>query len=119
MERRIAKIAVSRCNHSERMYGVRMEKGQEGWTYNWAFKLNSDTAKREKYTETSLEGMLIRDSNYPGCPYCGANYFIVCGDCGKLSCNNAHGEYFTCGWCGMEGKLKNYSGDGFKAGGDR
>lgn len=114
-----ARIAVCRCNQKERIYGVRMERRGSEWLYNWAFELNPETAKRERYEEDSVEGMLVKDPEYPGCPYCGAEYFVVCGGCGKLSCNNAMGTTFKCGWCGMEGTLTNYTGDGFQSGGDR
>ena len=116
----LARIAVCRCNQKEQIYGVRMENRGNKWVYNWAFKLKPDTAEREKYGETSaVEGMLVKDEDYPGCPYCRAQYFIVCGGCGRLSCNNSNGSNFKCGWCGMEGELTNYTGDGFRAGGDR
>jgi len=114
-----ARIAVCRCNQKERIYGVRIERKDSEWRYTWAFELNPETARREKYGEESVEGMLVKDPGYPGCPYCGAEYFIVCGNCGKLSCNKTSGNTFKCEWCGTEGTLTNYTGDGFRSGGDR
>lgn len=108
-----ARVAICKCTRRERIYGVRMERSGKDWIYNWAFEMNPDAARRENYDTTKVEGMLIRDKKYPGCPYCGTNAFIICGKCGKLSCNNTSSSVFKCGWCGYEGELSDYEGDGF------
>ena len=119
IEKREARIGLCRCNSRERVYGVRMEKINKDWFYNWAFEINPDVAKRENYNATTVKGNLIRDHEYPGCPFCQAQAFIICGNCGKLSCNNGTDKLFKCGWCGNEGRLVDYTGDGFSSGGDR
>ena len=43
---------------------------------------------------------------------------IVCGTCGKLNCNNTNEKIFTCGWCGAQGELSDYEGDGINSAGD-
>jgi hypothetical protein len=42
-----AKVALAKCREGKKIYGVRMEKTQLGWKYNWAFELNEGRAKSE------------------------------------------------------------------------
>lgn len=119
VEKMEARVAVCKCERHERIYGVRMEKRGKDWFYNWAFEMKPDVAKRENYDSNSVKGQLIKAPEYPGCPYCDAKAFIICGGCGKLSCNNTNSNHFKCGWCGYEGELVDYRGDGFKSGNDR
>ncbi len=104
-----ARIALCRCGIAKKVYGVRFEKNNDGWSYNWAFPIKLQEAEREKYGEYLLEGVISKSPEYPGCPTCGANYFVVCGACGKLNCNNATSSHFKCEWCGFEGELSSYS----------
>lgn len=113
-----AKVAVSHCREGKKGYGVRFEKTTLGWKYDWAFKLSADRAKSEGYGSTKIVGNIYPDNEYPGCPYCGAKSFIVCGSCGKLNCNNTEEKIFTCGWCGAKGELIDYAGDGINSSGD-
>ena len=83
-----AKVALAHCREGKKIYGVRMEKTSLGWKYNWAFKLTDSRAKTEGYGSTKIVGNIYPDEEYPGCPYCKAKSFIVCGTCGKLNCNN-------------------------------
>ena len=114
-----AKIALCKCRESKKAFGVRFEKDESAWKYTWAFPVKEDSAKREGYDETTLKGDIYPDSEYPGCPYCGRNTFIVCGGCHKLSCNITSGNICTCEWCGMTGTITAYDGDGISSGGDR
>ncbi|MCI7477039.1 MAG: hypothetical protein MSA77_02255 [Selenomonadales bacterium] len=114
-----AQIAICKCSKSHQPYAVRFEKwaGDDLWHYNWAFKMRKETAARERYDETKLAGHLSREDEYPGCPYCGCNGFVIC-ECGKLNCFNQTNNEFKCEWCGMEGILGEYDGSGFASGGD-
>ena len=116
-----AKIALCRCKEGKRPFGVRFEEYENEWKATWAFPIKKDgTAEREEYDKTILKGQIRWDSDYPGCPYCGAHGFIICNACGGLNCNmNERTEEFTCGWCGTKGTLVSYTGDGFNADGDR
>ena len=119
MEEKIeARIALCKCKEGRRTYGVRFQKTKSGWKYTWAFPVKEESAKREGYDKTQIIGNIEPDDDYPGCPYCGARYFIVCG-CGKLSCNNIGNLMFTCDWCGTSGLITgNYDGSGIESGGD-
>lgn len=114
-----AKIALCKCKETHKTYGVRFEQMSNGWKYTWAFPIKENVAKREGYDATILKGTLVQDTEYPGCPYCGAKYFIVCGTCGKLNCNTGIiAGKFTCEWCSTIGEIVGYDGSGVKSGGD-
>lgn len=112
-----AQIALCKCKEAKKMYGVRFEKSGNGWKYTWAFPIKEATAKRENYDTASMLGDIFPDNEYPGCPYCGSKYFVICS-CGHLSCNSGYNNLFTCDWCGMSGTLSNYDGAGVSSGGD-
>lgn len=114
-----AAIALCRCKKTHDIYGVRFEKREASqWMYNWAFPVKESAAKREGYDLTKIIGDIFPDESYPGCPYCGAKYFVIC-DCGKLNCyQNTEVTRFTCEWCGTTGSISAYDGSGFQTGGD-
>jgi hypothetical protein len=113
-----AKVSLANCREAKKSYGVRLEKIPSGWKYDWAFPLSAERAKTEGYGSTRIEGAIQADSAYPGCPYCGAKNFIVCGSCGRLNCYNTKKNTFTCGWCGVSGELVRYRGEGISSAGD-
>lgn len=113
-----AAIALCKCKESHKVYGVRFEKvSSKRWKYTWAFKIKESSAQREGYDGTEIDGTIEPASDYPGCPYCGSKYFVIC-QCGKLNCNTSDGKTFKCEWCGLEGTLASYGGDGIKSGQD-
>ena len=119
MNKHEATVAVCKCKETHKSYGVRFEKVSEGhWKYTWAFPIKESTAKREGYDATIIKGNIEPDIDYPGCPYCGSKYFVVC-ECGKLNCNIYNGGAFKCEWCGLTGTIVAYEGTGIKSGGDR
>ena len=114
-----ARIALCHCKESRKIYGVRMEKSQEGWDCTWAFPISKKVASHEGYDSTVLKGNIGWKSDYNGCPYCGTKPFVVCDVCMKLNCKIIKGDEFTCGWCGSTGRLVDYDGTGVQSGGDR
>ena len=90
-----------------------------GWKYDWAFELSDSRAKSEGYGNTKLQGNIYPDKEYPGCPYCKAMAFVVCGGCGRLNCKTGdESKIFTCNWCGGQGELEAYDGEGITSSGD-
>ena len=111
-----ARIAYCRCGHSEKPFGIRLEKQAGNWVATWAFKINPKST--EKYEEAEIKGAVYFSKEYPGCPYCGNEGVVVC-HCGKLTCNStAVGEPFRCAWCGDTGEIVEYTGGGIKTGDD-
>ncbi|GHS85652.1 hypothetical protein AGMMS49957_02210 [Synergistales bacterium] len=114
-----AVIALCKCKKNKKLYGVRFERtSMNAWQYTWAFPIKEATARREGYEGTTITGNVEPAADYPGCPYCGSKYFVVC-QCGKLNCNISDSGLFTCEWCGMTGELTIGIGDGIKTGKDR
>ena len=102
-----ATVALCKCGKTHKVYGVRFEKaGKKHWKYTWAFPIKESTAKHEGYDKTSIVGVIEPTNDYPGCPYCKAQSFVICS-CGRLNCDNTSGlgGLFTCEWCGTTGKL--------------
>lgn len=120
MQVREATVAISKCREAHKIYGVRFEKvNSNKWKYTWAFPIKKDSAKREKYDETVIKGDLVPDEEYPGCPYCGSKYFLICS-CGRISCNVGFvNGVAVCDWCGTSGVMSAYDGAGVKSGRDR
>ena len=114
-----ARIALCICKEARKVYGVRMEKAQDGWNCTWAFPISTDSANREGYDTTVLKGNIGHTKDYNGCPYCGIKVFVVCDACKKLNCQIIKGETFTCEWCGNEGSIGDYDGAGIESDGDR
>ena len=81
--------------------------------------MKEDATKREGYDKTRIVGDIYPDAEYPGCPYSGEKYFVIC-DCGKLNCmTGIVNHQFQCEWCESTGKISDYDGFGFESGGDR
>ena len=100
------------CNPNQKPSRIYMENGE--------LPIKESTAKHEGYDKTSIVGVIEPTNDYPGCPYCKAQSFVICS-CGRLNCDNTSGlgGLFTCEWCGTTGKLGIYDGSGFDSSGDR
>lgn len=109
-----AAVVLCKCNYSNKTYGVRFEKRNGNWIYNWAFPIKESSGKREGYDRSFIKGQIHPTEDYPGCPYCGATGFIICG-CGKMSCYKGELETFTCKWCGKTSRIGVYDGSGFSS----
>lgn len=99
-----AVIAICRCTHTNKLYGIRFERSGSDWIYTWAFPIKERAAQNENYDKTTISGNLIEGEEYPGCPYCGTKGFFYCG-CGKLNCWNGKSRKVKCSWCGSTGTL--------------
>lgn len=97
-------IAVCKCSEKKKLYGIRFEKDNIYWRYTWAFPINENTAKREKFDKTKITGSIVRGEEYPGCPFCGTQGFFLCS-CGKLNCLKGQAMVVRCNWCGQSGIL--------------
>ena len=115
-----ATVVQCRCQRGRKSYGVRFEKiGYRHWKYTWAFPIAESAAKREGYDAVTVDGNIEADQEYPGCPYCHAQGFVICS-CGKLNCFIGVGKEYSCAWCGaVFDDISAYDGGGFEGGGDR
>ena len=95
-----ARILVMRCESSGGQFGVRVEKTTDNdWVRKWSFKMKEGAAKSEGYDTQNIEGSLSATDEFPGCPYCGNQYFFKCS-CGKFSCYGSDNKKTVhCYWC--------------------
>jgi hypothetical protein len=112
-------IALARCGRLKDLFGIRFEEKQGNtWTGTWAFKIKEETAKKEGYDRDMIKGSFAME-NYPGCPYCGARGFFICGRCGRVVCLSENVSEVTCSWCGNKGRLQISEQLEFRTGKDR
>lgn len=113
-----AVIVLAKCGSNHQTYGLRTEKvGKNQWLVTWAFPIKESAAKREGYDKTTVKGDIQFSDDFPGCPYCGGHNWTVCS-CGHLGCTILNNGVYTCEWCGTQGQIANYSGEGITAGMD-
>lgn len=93
-----ADVLLARCGRGSGLYGLRVEERLDSWYSTWAFPIGESHAQGEKYQATSVNGGLLLDSGFPGCPRCGANSFALCSQCGKLSCWSTTSPHWRCDW---------------------
>lgn len=111
-----AKVVLQKCNKKD-TFGVRIQKMNGDWYRTWAFKINEKNASDEGYDEEQISGSLNATEEYPGCPYCGDDSFVLCG-CGKLGCyRNINGDIYECPWCGSRGRVTGASSFDISGGG--
>lgn len=113
-----AKVVLQKCNKKD-TFGVRIQKMNGDWYRTWAFKISEKNASDEGYDEEQISGSLDATEEYPGCPYCGDEFFVHCGACGKLSCSctNVSNDLFVCPWCGNTGTLRTVNSFDISGGG--
>jgi len=103
---REANVVMAKCKHSNSPYGIRIERRGSVWYCTWAFKISEKKASNEGYTNNRISGEVDFDEEYPGCPYCGRNKWVICGHCGRLNCWGEQDREFTCAWCGVSSEVK-------------
>lgn len=100
-----ARITLCKCGEGRKVFGIRMERTNNGWDRTWAYKIKNFSEERDTANEKVMEGMIGTTGEYPGCPYCGSFGLVICGKCGRMNCNHGTNERFTCNWCGFTGDL--------------
>lgn len=99
-----AVVVTARCQHTKKLFGIRVEKRSDRtWFCNWAFPLSEQSAENEGFGSTPVSGNVVCDVTYPGCPYCRAGTWCVCGGCGRLNCYGNE-TVVQCAWCGARGE---------------
>lgn len=108
---------VAMCDQHKKTYGITVDKISRGrYKLVWAFPISAEKAHREGFDSKKVSGSIELDEEYPGCPYCGAKQFIVCNNCGTVSCY--HGtRTITCPGCHMIGEVASVESLNLKGGG--
>lgn len=101
--KREARVIMCKCTSRE-PFGIRVEKMDNDWWRTWAFEIPESAAKNEGYMDEKIQGSFRATYEYPGCPYCKADLFVVCGACGKITCYKGE-RMFRCSWCNNSGEV--------------
>ena len=113
-----ATVIMATCQKGNNTFGIRAEKINNKWHFTWAFPISKKMAGREGYDSTTINGSIMIDSEYPGCPYCTGKGFVHCGRCHKVVCWDNKSTKFLCPVCGNQGDIKvTDEFDNIKAGG--
>jgi len=83
-------VVMAMCEKTKMPFGITVDPRQGKYVFTWSFKLKLEQAKHEGYDKTSVNGEVVYDNDYRGCPYCGSKSFYLCGKCGKIVCY--HGQ---------------------------
>jgi hypothetical protein len=100
-----AKVVLCKCPKSKGLFGIRVEERENDWVRTWAFKIDENKAKRERFEETKITGSMTPTPEYPGCPYCGSVSVARCS-CGKLFCWSIETKTAVCPWCEQKGEYQ-------------
>lgn len=101
---KIATVICAKCNRNGKLFGIRTEKKNKGWTFTWAFPMSPESIVSEGYDKTIINDSIETDSSYPGCPYCKSKSFVRCG-CGKINCYDGESAQIICKFCGEKGTV--------------
>lgn len=94
-----AKVLIFKCTNGSQPFGVRVQKMEDrDWWRTWAFKISANIVSNEGYDRNQVQGNLYSTEDYPGCPYCGTDYFVQCASCKKVSCWHQERD-LMCQWC--------------------
>ena len=96
---------MAMCEETKKPFGITVNPQQGHYAFTWAFKINSDQAKREGYDRKNVCGTVTYDSDFNGCPHCGAKQFYMCNQCKKVVCYHGK-EVVTCPNCGNTSSLR-------------
>lgn len=108
---------LAMCEDTKMPFGITVDKLSRGhYAFIWSFKIDKAKAHREGFDQTHVNGAISIDDGFPGCPYCGAKAFYICGTCGTIVCH--HGRaHVTCPNCGTNGEIHSAETFEIKGGG--
>lgn len=109
-------VVMATCQKTGKHFGITAVRKGRDYHFVWAFKLSASAARKEGFDRNKVSGNIINDSEFPGCPYCGAESWFQCGTCKRFVCSENKATYGKCPECGGEGSL--VVGDNFDLSGD-
>ncbi|MEE3415053.1 MAG: TerY-C metal binding domain-containing protein [Prevotella sp.] len=107
---------MATCEETKKPFGITVDPERNNLKFVWAFKIDKDKAHREGFDKRNVRGGITYDTNFPGCPHCGAKQFYVCGNCNSVVCY--HGQkHVVCPSCGMQGEIQTVESIDLRGGG--
>ena len=67
--------------------------------------VGADSPRASQPGSLPVAGRFGISPGYSGCPRCGNNSYVRCGNCGELSCWNSSSPRFSCGNCANRGEV--------------
>lgn len=104
------------CEETKKPYGITVDPVLGRLKFVWAFKIDKAKAHREGFDGKHVNGAIILDDNFPGCPHCGEKRFYICGSCGVVVCWHGQ-ERVACPNCKKTGTLKTAESFDLRGGG--
>ncbi|GHO82275.1 TerY-C metal binding domain-containing protein [Dictyobacter formicarum] len=112
-------IVVSRCAQQKKGFCIRLEEKVLGqWFADWAFTIQEQQVRREGYDSNEINGSILLDKDYPGCPYCESVSIVLCRACDKVACYDGSNSKAICPWCGNHGEIIHERINSLRARGD-
>lgn len=97
---------MAMCPQHRGLFGITVDEiCHNQYSFVWSFKLDERRAKSEGFEQQSVNGSVVMEPDFPGCPYCGAKTFVFCGKCGAISCYDGHGTS-KCPKCGFVSRVE-------------
>lgn len=99
-------IVMARCCREKASFGIRYEETEPGtWAGTWAFPVKETYARKENYEKNSINGSIVFNPEYPGCPYCKSKGIFLCGECNRVACYEGESKTVVCPHCNAKLKL--------------
>lgn len=98
-------VVMAYCQTCKQPFGITVQKIGKDFAFDWAFKINPSSAKREGFDKNKVNGNIFNTDHYPGCPHCGAETWFQCGNCKKFVCMRPGQKVVKCPECGNEGEV--------------
>jgi hypothetical protein len=110
---------MARCCREKASFGIRYEEiNRDVWAGTWAFPIKESSTFKENYEKNSINGSVVLNPEYPGCPYCKSKGIFLCGECNRVACYDTESKFVICPHCNIKLKLSDRIHH-LDAGGDR
>lgn len=107
---------LAACEETKKPFAITIDPKGRNLNFVWAFKIDREKAHKERFDTHHVSGAILYDKNFPGCPYCHARDFYICGNCGTVVCWHGQ-ERVTCPSCGNIGSIQMVDSIDLKGGG--
>lgn len=98
-------VVIATCQQAKKPFGITVRRSGKNYEFQWAFRINSNSIRREGFDRNKVNGNIHTLDEYPGCPHCGARLWFQCGNCKRFVCMRPDQKVVKCPECGNEGEV--------------